>query len=191
MPCGHFSPDGRWVLTGSYDGTTRVWDAETGGQRARFSGTGGVQQLAISAAARTLAVCGTGRELNLFDLTLTEPSGADRARIRALLEKLDDDSYEVREATSAELLRLGFVAEAELRRAAKEAKSAEVRIRARRLRQEMLSRPRATLRGHTDAVEGLAFTPDGKLLASAGRDGTVRLWELPAGQEVARLVPGD
>jgi WD40 repeat protein len=189
MPCSHFSPDGRWILTGSYDGTTRLWDAATGAQRARFRGTGGVQQLAYSAAARTLAVCGTGRELNLFDLTLTDPTAADRARVRALLEKLDDDSYAVREATGEELLRLGFVAEAELRRAAKEAKSAEVRIRARRLRQEMLSRPRATLRGHTDEVYSLAFAPDGKLLASAGRDGTVRLWELPAGKEVARLVP--
>jgi WD40 repeat protein len=190
MPCSHFSPDGRWVLTGSFDATVRLWDVATGAQRVRFRSTVGVRQLAYSAAARTLAVCGTDRELNLFDLTLTDPTHAERAHVRALLAKLDDDSYANREAAGEALLRLGFVAEAELRRAAKEAQSTEVRIRARRLRQEMLARPRATLRGHTDEVEGLSFAPDGKLLASAGRDGTVRLWELPAGKEVARLVPG-
>src|SRR5262249_33928054 len=156
--CAQFSPDGRWVITGSYDGTTRLWGVETGAQRARFGGTGGVHQLAFSAAARTLAVCGTGREISLFELTLREPTATERARIGALVARLDDDSYEVREATSKELLEVGFVAEADLRRAAKEATSAEVRIRARRVRQEMLSRPRAALRGHTAEVEGLAFS---------------------------------
>jgi RNA polymerase sigma factor (sigma-70 family) len=39
------------------------------------------------------------------------------------------------------------------------------------------------LRGHRGSASGVAFDPRGWMLASAGQDGTVRLWELATGQE--------
>jgi len=36
----------------------------------------------------------------------------------------------------------------------------------------------ATLRGHTDAVGDIAFSPDGVRLASVSYDGTLRVWQL-------------
>ncbi|NJL88599.1 MAG: hypothetical protein HC916_01475 [Coleofasciculaceae cyanobacterium SM2_1_6] len=44
--------------------------------------------------------------------------------------------------------------------------------------------PPLVLEGHSDRVMSIAFTPDGSLLASTSRDGTLRLWDL-AGKQLA------
>jgi WD40 repeat protein len=44
--------------------------------------------------------------------------------------------------------------------------------------------------GHTDLVTGLAFTPDGRLLASSGQDAAVRLWDTATGQPVGLPLAG-
>jgi WD40 repeat protein/serine/threonine protein kinase len=48
-----------------------------------------------------------------------------------------------------------------------------------------------TLRGHTDAVTDVAFSHDGGMLASAGRDKTVRVWDVPSGALSATYLGHD
>src|SRR4051812_1210850 len=48
--------------------------------------------------------------------------------------------------------------------------------------------PRSTLdkEGHTDATDCVAYSPDGKVLASSSGDRTIRLWDVATGKR--RLV---
>jgi WD40 repeat protein len=47
-----------------------------------------------------------------------------------------------------------------------------------------------TVRGHTEAVNGVAYSPDGTRLASASSDRTVRVWDAVTGQEVLPPLRG-
>jgi WD40 repeat protein/tRNA A-37 threonylcarbamoyl transferase component Bud32 len=53
--------------------------------------------------------------------------------------------------------------------------------------QRKFSSGHITLKGHTNLVSSVAFSPDGTRLASASADRTVKLWDVGTGQEIRTL----
>ena len=75
----------------------------------------------------------------------------------------------------------GTLAEPFLKRAMSDSKSAEVRLRSRKVREKVLGAKAGTVRVPDGGVGGLAVSPDGKEVAVAGTDGAVRLIDLATG----------
>ena len=83
--CAAWSPDGRWLVTSSWDGTVIVWNPDTG-QRALPALRGhfaGVPTLTFSADSRTLVTHGAERTIRFWNL----PTGTEVLTLR------DADAY--------------------------------------------------------------------------------------------------
>ncbi len=48
-----------------------------------------------------------------------------------------------------------------------------------------------TLRGHSDGVISVAFSPDGKRIVLGSNDGTIKVWDVSTGTELMTLVVGN
>jgi WD40 repeat protein len=73
-----FTPDGRYLVGGSFSGWARLWSAKTGRPAGQVLAgpAGGVAGLAVSQDGQTLAVGGADGSVRLYDLRTLQPIGS-------------------------------------------------------------------------------------------------------------------
>ncbi|MEU1075856.1 helix-turn-helix domain-containing protein [Streptomyces sp. NPDC005878] len=157
-----FAPDGRTLASGGADRTVRLWDPEDGTARAVLTGHGDdVNAVVFSRAGDTLASAGGDGTVRLWDPV--------NRRVAAVLSGHTDYVLSLAAGPDGRLASGGFD------------QSVVVWDPAG---------PALTARPFTEAWQS-AFSPDGRLLAAAAADHTVRLWEVARRRPLPPLTGHD
>jgi len=155
-----FSPDGKTLASGggmsAHSGEIMLWDAETGKMLSSYSALGPPYVfVAFSPDGKTLACGGSaGQPVSLMTERRKSPVGIE----------IDEGSQVFALAFSPDgrLLAVGVDDTVNLC-------------------DPTTGKVKTTLRGHTDLVWDVAFSPNGKIVATASDDGTLKLWDTASG----------
>lgn len=163
------SSDGQFALSGSWDGTLRLWDLNQGVTTRRFIGhTKDVLSVAFSADNRQIVSGSRDKTINLWNT------------LGHLKFTITDDGHTewVSCVRFSPNLAVPLIVSAGWDKLVKVWNLTQCKLR-------------TTLFGHTGYVNSVTVSPDGSLCASGGKDGTAMLWDLNEGRHLSSLEAGD
>ena len=166
------SSDGQFALSGSWDGSLRLWDLNTGTTTRRFAGQDQHKKDVLSVA---------------FSADNRQIVSGSRDKTIKLWNTLGECKYTIIEEGHTEWVSCVRFSPSQ---------TAPVIVSCgwdKLVKVWSLSncRLRTDLAGHTGYLNTVTVSPDGSLCASGGKDGTAMLWDLNEGKRLYSLDAGD
>ena len=154
-----FSPDGKYVVSGSYDNTVRIWDVATGNATHTYVGhSNWINSVAFSPDGINVASGSNDNTARIWEVESNQEMHTLEEHIDAVESvafSSPDGKYLVtgdRNTACIWDVDIGTVEK--------------------------------KLEGHTDFINSVAFSPDEKYVVSGSEDKTVRIWNVVSGQEM-------
>jgi WD40 repeat protein len=195
-----FSPNDRWLASGAGDRSIKLWDLASGSRMFTLTEpTGVVQSLAFHPSGLALSAAGADKTIRTWTLTPTPQQnraadGGEENATSSRQSESDSKTAPNKSATGKPEAAGGSGAGASAAGKSDAGKSGagksgaaddgepELRVPPVRVGADARS-----IRGHNAPILRIAYSPDGKWLASSDDDGVVKIWEAATGKEMRAL----